>query len=109
MLLVGFAHHGGAIARPGSPDLSAYALPDGTVPVLCRTGMDDPSPAALDGSGGCEACRLVAAPGLLPGPSIVVLPPADQRVAKPKVGTPQRAVILSAPVRARAPPAIRLS
>lgn len=43
-------------------DYSAYALPDGTVPVICSVGGEDDS--ATPSTKGCEACRLTVAPGL---------------------------------------------
>jgi hypothetical protein len=49
----GFAHR--AIV-PTPPDLSAYALPDGSLPVLCQTdGQKSGQPAH---GGDCPACRL---------------------------------------------------
>lgn len=69
-----FAHRQAATAA--EPDLSAYALPDGTLPILCTTNLKG-SGKSHQGSGTCEACRLTSAPGLvlpalgaLPSPAI---------------------------------------
>lgn len=65
LLCVGFAHKPPALgAQPLPPLLLAqYALPDGTLPVLCLPGDDgdDGGDAHRHGFGtGCEACRLAA-------------------------------------------------
>ncbi|QFR33455.1 hypothetical protein [Ancylobacter sp. TS-1] len=71
-------------ATVGTVDLSAYALPDGTLPVLClAAGDEDGGPASAKHRTGCEACRLTATPDLLV-PSCHVFAPADyRREAKP--------------------------
>ena len=52
-------------APPGpSLDLSLYALPDGTAPVLCLSGSAD---GKHDPGGGCPFCR-VTDPSVLPLP-----------------------------------------
>ena len=84
----------------------AYAMPDGTLPVLC---------AAEDGKGAphgshtvppdCLACLLMAAPGLAPAPL-----PEPARVAAPTAASPAVQVALARlelafpGQRARAPP-----
>lgn len=64
LVFVGFGHR---MAGPDAPGLSAYAMPDGTLPDLC-----------VDGSGGnsatdtpCPACTITAAMHL---PAAVALP-----------------------------------
>lgn len=58
---MGLAHK--PVQSSSTPDLALYALPDGSLPVLCLTS---------DGEGGghaysrCQACLLTSAPGLLP-------------------------------------------
>ena len=67
MLLVGFAHVPLATGAERGPDLSAYALPDGTLPVFCATeGTGPDQPAARHGPQMCDACLVTAAPGLVP-------------------------------------------
>lgn len=60
MLLVPLAHRP---VRQSVPDLSAYALPDGSIPSLCDgAGKSDgkhPSTRSV-----CSACLLTTAPGL---------------------------------------------
>lgn len=71
LLSVGFAHKTPVIesAIPLS-EISAYTLPDGTLPVLCLPGHDENGKHhSPDFGNGCEACRITA--------SIVVPAPAD--------------------------------
>lgn len=76
LLIVGSVHRVPAHAdtAPQAVDLSAYALPDGTVPVLCLTG--DSAPAGEKHRHGCEACRLAASADLL-APGDTLYRPAD--------------------------------
>ena len=67
MVLVAFGHQPPPSLATSSPEfeLSNYLLPDGTAPEICRVGdgAEDHDPS--HGLGGlCDACRLVAAPGL---------------------------------------------
>lgn len=57
LVLVGFAHRPMAQAA----DLSAYTLPDGTVPILCLTVDEDGKARPMADRSDCEACRLVHA------------------------------------------------
>ncbi|WP_337660048.1 hypothetical protein [Anderseniella sp. Alg231-50] len=68
LLVVGFAHRVPAASPQPDIDLSAYALPDGTLPVICHTpaGTDDGSGNAIFFSD-CEFCRLASA-AILPSP-----------------------------------------
>ncbi|MDB5661318.1 MAG: hypothetical protein JWS10_3933 [Cypionkella sp.] len=69
LVTLGFGHR---MALQDPVDLSAYAMPDGTMPELCHDGgvsdhgMKDQAP--------CPACRIVAALEL---PAIVSLPPVE--------------------------------
>ncbi|WGD28834.1 hypothetical protein AncyloWKF20_13650 [Ancylobacter sp. WKF20] len=67
LLLVGSVHQlpARAAGAPASIDLSEYALPDGTVPVLCLSPSDDGSSSGIPHGHGCDACRLAATPELL--------------------------------------------
>lgn len=68
LVFVAFAHQP-VSAAPAQPDLSAYTLPDGSLPVLCLTdtgGDKDHHSSAWHGNG-CEACRL-ASSVILPMP-----------------------------------------
>ncbi len=58
----GFAHGQPSLQNP-RPDLTAYVLPDGSLPTICYDGdtTGGSSPAA---SFVCDACLLSAAPGL---------------------------------------------
>ena len=88
---------------------AAYAMPDGTLPVLC----DDHHADAPVGHGGhfaspaCDACVLMAAPGLADQP----FAPAGRRAAPVARDLHSPAAVglaghAWAPSRARAPPAI---
>lgn len=75
LLFVGFAHRVPAVPLQSDVDLSAYALPDGTLPVICHT------PAGTgDGSGNtvffgdCEFCRLAGAAVLPTLPDVPASP-----------------------------------
>jgi len=100
MLLMPLAHRP---VRQSTPDLAAYALPDGTLPLLC-------SPAKGGGSRGrtivkCDACLLTAAPGL-----IVTAPSVSAQVGliRVAVSVPREVPIfeqrLGSDARPRAPP-----
>jgi hypothetical protein len=75
LLTIGFAHGKPAQAREGlSPEeLALYALPDGSVPVICTT--DDPSDwqAEAHFKRKCEACRISS--GMLPPEPVSVWKP----------------------------------
>lgn len=84
----GFAHQALPMA-PSSPDLSAFVLPDGSVPDLCVEGANS------SGSGGlpqgtsqafCDACLLTAAPGAVPAAGCWV--PVRQAVSSPPSSVP---------------------
>jgi hypothetical protein len=60
---VGFAHRAHTIAIPA--ELAQFALPDGTLPIICsQTGTQDQGKEGAH-TPFCEACCLTAAPGLL--------------------------------------------
>jgi hypothetical protein len=107
MLLVGFAHTFSPSARAAGPDLSSYALPDGTVPLLCQTTGDEELPASHEHGGDCAACRLSTAPGLLPVPSFVALPPSSVSVVESKKNRALRPTLMWAGHHARGPPTHR--
>ena len=61
LLSVGFAHKAVVLPAPAAADLSAFALPDGSLPLICL-GAD---PSSDDGKSsvagnGCDACRIAA-------------------------------------------------
>jgi hypothetical protein len=86
-------------------DLAAYALPDGTLPVLCVTG-DPATPMSEHGAGPCGACLACAAP-IVSDPSAGVARPVATGAAE----TPTVLAVLprngmgTARPRARGPPA----
>lgn len=66
LVLVGFAHRPVVYAAPITTDLSAYVLPDGSLPSFCQAGVgSDGQPGAR--SGHCEFCRIAGA-AVLPSP-----------------------------------------
>lgn len=68
---VGFAHR---LPMPSAPnDLAQYALPDGTLPFICSPNTPGEGEKNRLGVPFCDACRLIAAPGLVL-PSFAVLP-----------------------------------
>jgi hypothetical protein len=52
-------------------DLTVYALPDGSIPIICRGGRTDPSGKTERLPKICDACRLTAAPGLTSTPTLL--------------------------------------
>lgn len=62
---MGFAHKRLEIPS-AAPDLSAFALPDGTLPVLCLTPKTGDPGAPSHVHAPCQACLLTSAPGLPP-------------------------------------------
>lgn len=89
---IGFAHR---FAMPAAPiDLAQFALPDGTLPFICRQNGSDGGESSGSGVPFCAACNLISAPGLVP-PSSAVLPrqiasttlarlPRQERVKRPR-------------------------
>jgi len=61
MLLMPLGHRPLSIA---SADLSAYALPDGTLPLLCSSALGGSGPRTRSAAV-CDSCLLTAAPGLV--------------------------------------------
>lgn len=106
MLFVGFAHQPAAMAVDAPFDVSAYALPDGSLPILCVSdnGSQNDKDKHLFAQG-CEACRISAAV-LLPQPADDVgriLRHAGAAMPAPKVAEiPRR--IFSPATAPRAPP-----
>lgn len=95
LVLVGFGHR---MALTGPVDLAAYAMPDGTLPVLCleggaETGKTDRAPS-------CPACTLAAAILL---PAAVVLPAVQ--LATSQADWPAPATAVAEAHQPRAPPA----
>ncbi len=75
LILVAFAHRPAAVseipnARAG--DLSSYALPDGSLPQLCISGIGDGGEGGFF-LGACEFCRIDGA-FTLPPPACVPQP-----------------------------------
>jgi hypothetical protein len=86
-------------------DLAAYALPDGTLPVLCVTG-DPVNPMRQGGAGPCGACLACAAPVVSDPSTGVARPVATGAVETPTVeAVALRDGLGTARPRARGPPA----
>ena len=101
MLLLGFAHQPAALSRP-TIDLSAFALPDGSLPELCLGSRDDTG--AIVGVLVCDACLLVHGGGLLPTPVALPSRPGFTRLPLDKASAPVLSGRVAAAQRARAPP-----
>ncbi len=82
--VMGFAHHHAFANANAKPDMSAYTLPDGTVPVICF-GLGDGSDKAPPGKlTFCDACLAMAGANVPPpcptvlavdfGPGVVLMP-----------------------------------
>jgi hypothetical protein len=88
------------------PDLSAYALPDGTLPQLCQTTPDNDDDAGHQAR--CPACHLAAhipSPSAKPAAVWALVPYAQPFGHAAQV---QTKTIAAAPPQARAPPILTL-
>jgi hypothetical protein len=91
LVVVAFAHR--PLDVGGIPDASAYAFPDGSVPVICVTLPGESKGNSVDHGLPCGAC-LVSASVLLPVPTDIAggrLRPAERIVfaaAEPSLERP---------------------
>lgn len=106
-LTFSFAHKPLDLPRaPDTIELAAYALPDGTLPVLCLAKPDGDQGAPVHVHEACDACALSSAPGLPAAAEDLRLAPLSQR--GPQIAIPADACCISNEpenVRSRAPPA----
>lgn len=65
------------LSAAGTAELAAYALPDGTLPLICRSGGSGTLPIGKHACAVCDACLLTAAPGLLAVADRLQLPSCD--------------------------------
>ena len=103
MLALPFAH--APIATRSAPDLAAFVLPDGSLPLLCTSGADKSAPGAPVQAHKCVACTLTAAPGLGAASCPDLTPPAP--VVVTILAEPTRRIVVHEPsttARPRAPP-----
>jgi len=102
MLLLPLAHR--PLPSAGT-ELSAFTLPDGTLPVICWGGAGQ-SKQPTSAKPTCDACLLTAAPGLFPSLIVQVVPPARALILADHI--PQeivRAFSANAATYPRGPPA----
>jgi hypothetical protein len=104
MLLMPVAHRP---ARQATPDLAAYALPDGTIPLLCSPQSGKPGAPSGRSVAVCDACLLTAAPGLIIA-GLVLTPPAATLPIRLGAAIAPSLVVerLVTAARPRAPPAV---
>lgn len=93
--VLGFGHR---IAPHVPVDLSAYAMPDGTLPELCHDGA--PADHGQEDQAPCPACRIIAALAL---PQPLALPAIHLEPVS--VVWPRTALADTAAHQPRAPPA----
>lgn len=107
LVVLGFAHRPLAATVP--LDISAYALPDGSLPTICIPGDAD-GKTGKDMGQRCDACRITSA-ATLPPPSCesADAAPASERVTF--AFAPERFHRLNFPPNAppRGPPALPVS
>lgn len=95
MLLLGFAHMPVA-AQGARPDLSAFALPDGSVPDICF-GSQDGTSVPQGSAPLCAACLLTGGAGLPPHVDGLAFPvffasrPLVRATAPDRTDAPQKA------------------
>jgi hypothetical protein len=105
LLFVGFGHQPIALAQSAPVELSAYLLPDGTLPIFCLTDTDGSQKGKHLHAQPCDACRIGAA-ALLPPPADSVGQPfeaANVVAVIPPAGMEPRRV-LTANASPRGPP-----
>ena len=95
--VLGFGHR---MALHDPVDLSAYAMPDGTLPELCHDGGTAEHGAKDQAP--CPACRIIAAGEL---PTVLALPPVQLEPIA--VVWPDVALADASTHQPRAPPARR--
>lgn len=107
LLLVASVHQVPArsSAAPATIDLTAYMLPDGTLPVLCLSPDEGDAPGGGAHRHGCDACRIAATSELLT-PLGTLAPPVYYRIvsAPLPVGTSMSPAPVIAGLRSRGPP-----
>lgn len=103
----GFAHELPAARGTGPAiDLSAYVLPDGTVPVICINNPAETDAPQAGGQSLCDACLLTSAPGLCASPAeIAAVDFASIRVSQPKASADGVDYAWFRPHAPRGPPA----
>lgn len=100
--LLGVALPRAALIADSAPDLTAYILPDGTLPVICQADPDHlPRDAADHGKHHCLACQLVIASTGASDPVGQAPQPIGTLALKPRPAPIDRS---SRQDRARAPP-----
>lgn len=103
MVLLPLAHRMSALQSGPPAELVAFALPDGSLPVLCQPGKSGTG-SKLEGSS-CPACLLLSSPGL-PGPIARHAAPMIRCIGMRGVACPEEVAPLAAVLSAhpRAPP-----
>ena len=102
--LIGAAHKPQFVPAP--IDLAAFALPDGTIPVICWSPSKGAGQKGAH-KGVCDACRLIGAPGLPApcesNPSVLANP--GERIAHQYISSVGPAANLAS-LGARGPPTV---
>ncbi|MBX2833296.1 MAG: hypothetical protein KTR23_19385 [Rhodospirillales bacterium] len=105
LVLVGFSHKLIASSPNASVDITAYALPDGTLPFLCIGGQSSDSDANAALFASCEFCRIstaVVLPDNIAVPErvsfVTTIPPATPARVESRKPAP------ATPATPRAPP-----
>lgn len=106
LALAAFAHRLAAVDT--GPDLSAYTLPDGALPVLCRPGVNGGQGKDMAENGPCAFCRIAGSVLLPPPPppvevGCILEGAAPLPVVRVTGAPPRRERLAAAPTRG--PPA----
>lgn len=83
LMFAAFAHRPVVSTAYGDTDLSAYVLPDGTLPGLCLP-VEDGDGKQKGSSGSCEFCRIASSIALPEPPSVT----AERCVSQIPVAVP---------------------
>lgn len=104
MALLPLAHTPPAFSA--NEELSAFALPDGTVPLICNSDSSKPDQEKLEHKPACAACQLMSCPGLPPnnGAAEVVRYPVSEYLAPSSRWITGLSVFIAENARSRAPP-----
>jgi hypothetical protein len=102
LALLGLGHHA-QLVHANTQSLAAYAMPDGTLPVLCDTA---PQGQSGEDHAHCPACRLLAIPALAAIDAVLVWQMPQQAPPNRPSGQSRGQQIAAPPPEARAPPVL---
>ncbi|TDH38752.1 hypothetical protein E2A64_06565 [Pseudohoeflea suaedae] len=70
LALTAFAHRAAPVNAAPATNFLAYALPDGSLPVICLTGTGEKDGDHHQGNAACEFCRIAGAIAIAVPPAL---------------------------------------